>query len=173
MGWQCLSPLYERLLVGNFLVKYLLAMSRCRRLLFAISSIIVCVNAQGSPKDYAPSTNVPCPDVNSSPLVRDFTPQNQTLHLAELEYISARESSVLPTAWRDWLGDGSGIGYDLGRFKGKMPRLGVAFSGGGHRASQYDAGVLNAFDIRNESAKNAGTGGLLQTSSYVAGLSGT
>jgi lysophospholipase len=78
----------------------------------------------------------------------------------------------LPATWVDWLGDGSGIGYDLTQFTGKVPRLAIAFSGGGHRAALFGAGVRNALDIRNDSAKNAGTGGLLQAASYVSGLSG-
>ena len=53
-----------------------------------------------------------------------------------------------------------------------FPRLGIATSGGGYRAATFGAGVLNALDGRNASAVAAGTGGLLQAATYLAGLSG-
>jgi hypothetical protein len=40
------------------------------------------------------------------------------------------------------------------------------------RASQYGAGVISALDARDPIAKQKGTGGLLQVSSYLTGLSG-
>ena len=39
-------------------------------------------------------------------------------------------------------------------------------------ASQYGAGVISGLDARDKTAKEKGTGGLLQVSSYLAGLSG-
>jgi lysophospholipase len=128
--------------------------------------------AQGSVTDYAPQINVPCPDVETAPLLRVFTPETQSLHPQEAWYIEQRESTVIPAAWEGWLGDGSGIDYNLSAFVGHFPRIGVAFSGGGLRAAQYGAGVVSGIDARNASAKAAGTGGLLQVSSYIAGLSG-
>ncbi len=54
-----------------------------------------------------------------------------------------------------------------------LPNIGIAFSGGGWRALQSGAGVLKAFDGRIENATGSGRlGGLLQSSTYVAGLSG-
>ncbi|EPQ56964.1 hypothetical protein GLOTRDRAFT_73425 [Gloeophyllum trabeum ATCC 11539] len=128
--------------------------------------------AQGSVTDYAPTTNVKCP---AAPLVRVFTPQNQSLHPQEQAYISTRESTILPDAWKEWIGDGSGIGYNASvvqAMQGNWSRIGIAISGGGFRAAQYGAGVLSGLDARNESAKAAGTGGLLQVASYLSGLSG-
>ncbi|KAL0946696.1 hypothetical protein HGRIS_012883 [Hohenbuehelia grisea] len=127
---------------------------------------------QGRITDYAPLMNVPCPDLSTAPLMRSFVPQNQTIHPQEAEYVKTRESTIIPAAWESWLRDGSDIGYNLADFKGNYPRTGIAFSGGGYRASQYGAGVLSALDARNDSAKAAGTGGLLQTASYMTGLSG-
>lgn len=43
---------------------------------------------------------------------------------------------------------------------------------GGYRAAQYGAGVLSGLDARNDSAQSAGTGGMLQVSHYLSGLSG-
>ena len=57
-------------------------------------------------------------------------------------------------------------------FSGVYPTIGIALSGGGYRAAQYGAGTLMGLDNRNKSAVSAGTGGLLQVSSYMAGLSG-
>lgn len=52
------------------------------------------------------------------------------------------------------------------------PTVGLAVSGGGYRAALVGAGTFNAFDQRNSSAVQAGTGGVLQLASYMAGLSG-
>lgn len=128
---------------------------------------------QGSPVDYAPNVNQTCPDVKATPLIRVFTPANQSLHPDEQDYVNQRLNSVVPLAWQDWLGDGSGIGYNLSVFQNHTAKIGIAISGGGYRAAQYGAGVLSALDSRNASAKAAGTGGLLQVASYLAGLSGT
>ncbi|EGG02357.1 uncharacterized protein MELLADRAFT_110259 [Melampsora larici-populina 98AG31] len=53
-----------------------------------------------------------------------------------------------------------------------LPRTALAASGGGYRASLYSSGVLNAFDGRNKTSIHVGTGGLLQASDYLVGLSG-
>jgi len=127
----------------------------------------------GSVRDYAPLVNQPCPNVTTDPLLRVFTPKNQSLHPREEEYVNTRLTTVIPNEWKNWLGDGSAIGYNLSAFNSSsFPKVGIAISGGGYRAAQYGAGVLSALDARNESAKAAGTGGLLQVTSYLAGLSG-
>lgn len=133
---------------------------------------VVCVAGQGSPDDYAPSVNVQCPDVSSNPLLRVFTPQNQSLHPEEQAFINSKTANVLPNAWKSWLGDYSQIGYNSSGF-GNFSKIGIAVSGGGYRAAQYGAGVMSGIDARNDSAKSAGTGGLLQVASYWSGLSGT
>jgi lysophospholipase len=127
---------------------------------------------QGSITDYAPIINAPCPQTNDGVLVRTFTPQTQALNSQEQSYINARESSVIPNAWSDWVGDGSGIGYNLSSFGGSLPRIGVAVGGGGYRAAQFGAGVFSALDARNITAKTSGTGGLLQVVSYLVSSSG-
>jgi lysophospholipase len=54
-----------------------------------------------------------------------------------------------------------------------MPNIGIAVSGGGYRALMNGGGALQAFDNRTESATTQGhLGGLLQSSTYLAGLSG-
>ncbi|KAF8993709.1 phospholipase B [Cyathus striatus] len=127
---------------------------------------------QGAVTDYAPNVNVECPDLSTTSLVRVFSPENQTLHPQEQEYTAKRSSQVIPQAWTDWLGDGSRVGYNITMFNTAFPKVGIAIPGGGLRAAQYGAGCLSGLDARNESAKAAGTGGLLQVASYITGLSG-
>ncbi|KIY70399.1 hypothetical protein CYLTODRAFT_347742 [Cylindrobasidium torrendii FP15055 ss-10] len=119
---------------------------------------------------YAPDANITCPNRD---LVRVFSASNQSLHQDEVSFIRAREAKTAD-AWADWIGDGSALGYSNGVLKlsENQPRVGVAVSGGSYRASLYGAGVVNALDGRNSSSKAAGTGGLLQVSSYLTGLSG-
>lgn len=51
-----------------------------------------------------------------------------------------------------------------------LPNIGIALSGGGYRALMNGAGFLSAADLRNDA--NGPISGLLQASTYVAGLSG-
>lgn len=128
--------------------------------------------SQDSPDDYAPSTNLQCPSITTAPLLRQFSAQNQTLHPQESQYVDSRAQLSLPDAWNDWLGDGSDISYNVTAFAGHHAKIGIAIPGGGLRAALYAAGCLSGLDARNTSAKAAGTGGLLQVSSYITGLSG-
>jgi lysophospholipase len=142
-------------------------------LLFFTQSLLYVASLASSVTDYAPQTNVECPDLSTAPLIRSFSPQNQSLHPAEQEYVTTRRNTVVSSAWTDWLGDGSSLGYNLSSFNAsQFPNIGLAIPGGGLRAAQYGAAVLQALDARNSSAKAAGTGGLLQVASYITGLSG-
>ncbi|KAH8119292.1 phospholipase B [Phellopilus nigrolimitatus] len=149
----------------------------CRmRLLFvlALASAAAALDL-GSPVEYAPQVNVSCLNTTSTPLVRVFTPETQSLNPLEAEYIATREATVIADAWKQWLGNGSdsALGYNLSVFNAvNFSKVGIAVSGGGYRAAQYGAGVLSGLDARNESAVSAGTGGLLQVTSYLSGLSG-
>ncbi|OBZ78586.1 Lysophospholipase [Grifola frondosa] len=53
-----------------------------------------------------------------------------------------------------------------------FPKVAIAVSGGGYRAAIFGAGVLHALDGRNAQSVEVGTGGLLQATSYLSGLSG-
>ncbi|APA06840.1 hypothetical protein SS1G_04530 [Sclerotinia sclerotiorum 1980 UF-70] len=54
-----------------------------------------------------------------------------------------------------------------------LPNIGIAISGGGYRAMLNGAGFLAAADDRTTNSTNTGQiGGLLQASTYLAGLSG-
>ncbi|KAI0690543.1 phospholipase B [Cytidiella melzeri] len=143
----------------------------------SLLSLVLAVLAQteGSPQDYAPNVNQSCPDVTVNPLIRLFTPENQTLHPNEAQYVESRLQHVFPQAWVDWIGDGSSIGYNKSTaafFQNNSAKIAIGISGGGLKAAQFGAGVLSGLDARNDSAKQAGTGGLLQVTSYLAGLSG-
>lgn len=52
------------------------------------------------------------------------------------------------------------------------PKIGIAASGGGYRAMLSGAGMIAAMDNRTDGANEHGLGGLLQGSTYLAGLSG-
>src|SRR5258706_10349440 len=67
-------------------------------------------NAQKDPGSYAPKTNQQCPKT----LLRQPAALNQTLSPSEVSYLAERRK-LFPDAWRDWLGDGSKLGYDLGK----------------------------------------------------------
>ncbi|CUS21709.1 LAQU0S03e08878g1_1 [Lachancea quebecensis] len=54
----------------------------------------------------------------------------------------------------------------------KIPRVAMAFSGGGYRAMLSGAGMISAFDNRTKGSTEHGLGGLLQGTTYIAGLSG-
>lgn len=144
-----------------------------RRYLSILTLTGVVYAQSGSVTDYAPLVNQLCPDVTNDPLLRVFTAVNQTLHPSEESYVNTRLTTVIPDEWKNWVGDGSAIGYDLSSLNSSsFPKVGIAIGGSGLRGAQYGAGVLSALDARNESAKAGGTGGLLQVTSYLSGLSG-
>jgi lysophospholipase len=140
-------------------------------LALVVTALGVLGQHNGSVTDYAPITDVECPNIAQTAFIRQFSTNNQSVPAAETAYIKTREQ-VTAQAWKDWLKDGSSIGYDLTKFEGKFPRAGLAIPGGGLRSAQFGAAFMNALDIRNDTAKAAGTGGLLQVLSYITGLSG-
>ena len=160
-------------------------------------ALIGLVHAQSAAtRPYTPSFGQ-CPSDFS--LVRLAGSTTQTLSKGESDYISARKEQVLPGAWKSYLATVQGTGTTLpsyisdilGGNSKETPTLGIAQSGGGLRAAIVGAGkrilkspwihkvnsfrtlgIMNALDIRNQSSKTAGTGGLLQAATYVSALSG-
>ncbi|ORY57151.1 lysophospholipase [Pseudomassariella vexata] len=53
-----------------------------------------------------------------------------------------------------------------------LPNIGIAISGGGYRALMNGAGFLAAADSRVAGSLDSGLGGIMQASTYLAGLSG-
>ncbi|KLO18750.1 hypothetical protein SCHPADRAFT_819403 [Schizopora paradoxa] len=153
---------------------------------FAFASLTIATVAlgQGASSNavtaYTPSVGA-CP--KGFELVRSAgTVGNQSLGPDEASYISKRKTQVLPDAWKTYVQNVQSKDLDLPSYVSSilggganisdLPSLGIAVSGGGFRAAIFGAGVLNALDGRNESSKTAGTGGLLQASLYLTGLSG-
>ena len=77
-------------------------------------------------------------------------------------------------ALTDFLNRASMVDFDVASFMdGYSPNIGLAFSGGGYRAMLNGAGILKAFDSRTTgSTRPNHMGGLLQSATYIAGLSG-
>lgn len=108
------------------------------------------------------------------------SPENQALSPDEAAYVQARRSQVIPQAWKTYLANVEATNVTLPLYvssilsgsSSQTPNFGIATSGGGYRAAIFGAGVLNALDGRNASSNSAGLGGLLQATSYLAGLSG-
>ncbi|KAF7291014.1 Lysophospholipase [Mycena chlorophos] len=102
-----------------------------------------------------------------------------SISAAEANYNAQRREKVLPGAFETYLDNVQRTGVvlptyveDIMHSRDKLPTVGISTSGGGYRASVFGAGVLNALDGRNSSSVRKGTGGLLQTASHLAGLSG-
>jgi lysophospholipase len=121
---------------------------------------------------YAPAA-VSCP--SARPTIR------------EASSLSANESAWLPIRRNhtiapmiEWLTRMNISGFDAASYINKvsgnastLPNIGIAVSGGGYRALMNGAGFLAAADNRTNDATNTGQiGGLLQSATYVAGLSG-
>ncbi|KZS95656.1 lysophospholipase [Sistotremastrum niveocremeum HHB9708] len=134
------------------------------------------VSAQG----YAPNVG-PCP--SDFTLVRAANSTGSALSSQESQYISTRAQQVLPNAFQTYLSNvqasSNSSNSTLPSYvssiltnTSSLPKVGIALSGGGYRAAIFGAGVLNALDGRNSSSVKVGTGGLLQSASYIAGLSG-
>lgn len=129
---------------------------------------------------YTPSKTT-CP---KAPLVRSAG-SKQTLNVQEANYIKTRKETEIPHAWRSYLAN---VQAQASLHNIRLPTyvsallanplivneltLGIATSGGGYRAAIFGSGILNALDGRNKTSVHAGTGCLLQSASYLTGLSG-
>jgi len=99
-----------------------------------VLAALLCSNAKMDPGSYAPKINQQCPQS----LLRQPPAANQTLSPNEIQYLADRRK-LFPDAWRDWVGDGSNLGYDLNKLGitanngSGLPIIGIAASGGGYR----------------------------------------
>lgn len=121
---------------------------------------------------YAPGY-VDCP--STRPTIRSAG----SLSDDETEWLTKRRAAtVQPMA--DFMSRANITGFDgasyingLSDNTTALPNIGIAMSGGGYRALMNGAGFIAAADERNPGSTDAGgIGGLLQASTYVAGLSG-
>ena len=91
-----------------------------------------------------------------------------------------KRRGVAASALRDFFGHVTIPGFDAASYINQnshnvslIPNIAVAASGGGYRALTNAAGAIKAFDSRTPNSTVPGQlGGLLQASTYVAGLSG-
>lgn len=149
---------------------------------YAISeeSYMEAVNALGairralpnSPQGYTPSY-VACPSEPPSIRLGSRMSPNETA------WVQKRRNNTV-SSMRDFLTRMNISGFDAASYinthennASALPNIGIAFSGGGWRALMNGAGALEAFDSRTPNSTAAGhLGGLLQSATYVAGLSG-
>ena len=164
--------------------------------LFAVSGMFVCVNpvASSFSKTRSPRILVlgsaaelqtralPNAPNGYTPQAVDCPSTRPTIRLAsglsdgESKWIATRRNVTVP-AMTSLLGSLNIAGFDAAKYikdhsndVKNLPNLGIAFSGGGYRAMLTGGGVLKSFDSRETST--GGLGGLLQSSTYVAGSSG-
>ncbi|KAL4885534.1 lysophospholipase catalytic domain-containing protein [Aspergillus karnatakaensis] len=125
-----------------------------------------------APDGYTPA-NVSCP--SNRPEIRLATRLSQN----ETSWLDTRREKT-QSALSDFFGHVSvgnfdAVGYleRIGSNSSNLPNIGIAVSGGGYRALMNGAGAIKAFDSRTENSTADGQlGGLLQSATYLAGLSG-
>ncbi|TKA79275.1 Lysophospholipase 1 [Cryomyces minteri] len=125
-----------------------------------------------APNNYIP-TEVDCP--STRPTIRSAA----SLSNEELAWLPIRRNNTV-TAMRNLLTRVNITGFDAGAYldthssnASNLPNIGIAASGGGYRALMNGAGNIAAFDSRTANSTGAGhLGGLLQSATYLAGLSG-
>jgi lysophospholipase len=125
-----------------------------------------------APNGYAPA-NVTCPRIR--PTIR---PANN-LSSQETAWLVRRDNVTTP-ALVDVLERANITGLDVNAYiqnlvdnGDRLPRIGIAVSGGGYRALMNGAGAISAFDNRTANSTAPGQlGGILQAATYLSGLSG-
>lgn len=141
--------------------------------LLAAASLLVSTSQAWSPTNSYVPGNVTCDDdIN---LVRNATFQlsnNETKWLKKREvYTSEALKDFLNRSLANF-SDTSILDDLFGGNSSKIPKVGIAASGGGYRAMLSGAGMISAMDNRTDGANEHGLGGLLQSATYLAGLSG-
>lgn len=125
-----------------------------------------------APDGYVP-TSVNCP--SDRPAIRNGT----TLSDQEKEWVVQRRNETIEPM-RELLQRISIPDFDAEEYlrdaesnNTQVPNIGLAFSGGGYRAMLSGAGAMAALDSRSVGSDADGNlGGLLQSSTYISGLSG-
>lgn len=125
-----------------------------------------------APDGYIPQS-VRCP--SDRPTIRNGT----TLSQQEKDWVQKRRNETIPHI-RDLLKRIAIPGFDSDTYlkdvennSSALPNIGLAVSGGGYRAMLNGAGALAAWDSRSSDSDAKGNlGGLLQSSTYLSGLSG-
>ncbi|RFU81470.1 lysophospholipase [Trichoderma arundinaceum] len=128
--------------------------------------------APDAPDGYTPA-RVSCPA--NRPTIRAAT----GLSSNETDWLPLRTNNTV-AALKDVLSRANISDIDTDRYIDNLtdvgtglPRVAIAISGGGYRALMNGAGALAAFDNRSTNATEIGhLGGLLQSATYLSGLSG-
>ncbi|KAH7302849.1 lysophospholipase catalytic domain-containing protein [Stachybotrys elegans] len=129
----------------------------------------------GVPNDYTP-ISVSCPD--RRPAIRNAS-HVSALSSQEREWIQQRRNETVPHI-RRLLSRLSIPGFDSDDYlrgveddSEALPTIGLAVSGGGYRAMLSGAGALAAWDSRSDGSEtNSNLGGVLQSATFLSGLSG-
>lgn len=123
--------------------------------------------------NYAPSVNQTCP---STLIRRPSTGAN--IYEGERDWVASRRANAV-SHWSSYLNNSAlnftASGFNLASFlsnTSNLPNVAIAASGGGYRAMIHAAALVNAFDARNTTSVQQGTGGILQLATYISGLSG-
>lgn len=122
-----------------------------------------------SPTDsYAPA-EVKCPEGKLTRYASDLSEE-------EADWVEQR-NKVTNKYLETFLNDADLDDFDASSFlsnttNDRSLKIGIAFSGGGYRAMLNGAGQLSALDNNTRGASTEGLGGLLQSSTYLTGLSG-
>ncbi|RAL02836.1 uncharacterized protein BO80DRAFT_492094 [Aspergillus ibericus CBS 121593] len=125
-----------------------------------------------APDGYTPA-NVSCPA--NRPTIRSAS----TLSANETAWLDVRRQQTV-SAMKDFFGHINMSSFDAVSYINNhasnitnIPNIGIAVSGGGYRALTNGAGAIKAFDSRTEHSTETGhLGGLLQSATYLSGLSG-
>ncbi|KAI9702414.1 MAG: Lysophospholipase 1 [Candelina mexicana] len=136
------------------------------------TSLTVVRTADAPGNSYTPEY-VDCP--SDRPTVRSASSLSQ----GETSWLDKRRNNTV-NPMRTLLSRINIAGFDAGAYIDKnsknqsaFPNIGIAVSGGGYRALMNGGGALAAFDDRTVNATGNGQlGGLLQSATYLAGLSG-
>ncbi|KAL6930482.1 hypothetical protein ACO0R3_003601 [Hanseniaspora guilliermondii] len=141
-----------------------------------LSLVFLCSSSNAwSPSDtYAPG-NVTCPS--------DFQMLRDAVGLSDQEsaWLKKRDAITQPIL-KQWLESRFAKSQDdkdllnnvfnSNSSDVRLPRIGIAASGGGYRAMLCGAGQISGLDNKTRNGTDAGLGGLLESSTYLAGLSG-
>ena len=125
-----------------------------------------------SPNGYAPSA-VDCP--KTRPKVRQAT----GISPQELDWLPKRRNETIAPMIK-LLKRLAIPDFDVDKYLNNtskdpeaLPNIGIAISGGGYRAMLNGAGAIAAWDSRSSGSEDKGNfGGLLQSATYISGLSG-
>ncbi|XBW34739.1 hypothetical protein QEN19_000306 [Hanseniaspora menglaensis] len=136
----------------------------------AVALMLLASGALSAATSVYQPTFVSCPS-NSSSLIRS----SSGLSSKESEWVSKRDAITEPIL-KSFLSQqlaNSTLDKVFSDDNEQKPKVAFAVSGGSYRAMLAGAGMLSAFDNRTNDNNGAGKlGGLLQSATYLAGLSG-